>query len=118
MRLFALLAVAATTPIAGCASAASVRPTQAELARPSRTSVEIPLTGVGADQVVDAISAEDIGKFPDSNLAAAIQRVPGVSISRGASALGGVPTSTGDATQITVRGFGPSAAIPILRISR
>jgi TonB-dependent receptor len=61
-----------------------------------------------ADGVVDAISAEDIGKFPDSNLAAAIQRVPGVSISRGASVLGGVPTSTGDATQITVRGFGPS----------
>jgi TonB-dependent receptor len=58
--------------------------------------------------VVDAISAEDIGKFPDSNLAAAIQRVPGVSVSRGASALGGVPTSTGAATQITVRGFGPS----------
>lgn len=61
-----------------------------------------------SDGVVDAISAEDIGKFPDSNLAAAIQRVPGVSVSRGASALGGVPTSTGDATQITVRGFGPS----------
>src|SRR5262245_46748807 len=57
--------------------------------------------------VVDAISAEDIGKFPDSNLAAAIQRVPGVSVSRGASVLGGTPTSTGDATQITVRGFGP-----------
>jgi TonB-dependent receptor len=58
--------------------------------------------------VVDAISAEDIGKFPDSNLAAALQRIPGVSVSRGASALGGVPTSTGAATQITVRGFGPS----------
>lgn len=58
--------------------------------------------------VVDAISAEDIGKFPDSSLAAAIQRVPGVSVSRGASALGGTPTSTGTATQITVRGFGPS----------
>src|SRR5262245_11638195 len=53
-----------------------------------------------ADGVVDAISAEDIGKFPDSNLAAAIQRVPGVSVSRGASVLGGVPTSTGSATQI------------------
>ena len=61
-----------------------------------------------SDGVVDAISAEDIGKFPDSNLAAAIQRVPGVSISRGASSMGGVPTSTGDATEITVRGFGPS----------
>ena len=58
--------------------------------------------------VVDAISAEDIGKFPDSNLAAALQRIPGVSISRGTSSVGGVPTSTGDATEITVRGFGPS----------
>ena len=61
-----------------------------------------------SDGVVDAISAEDIGKFPDSNLAAAMMRVPGVSISRGTSAMGGVPTSIGDATQITVRGFGPS----------
>jgi TonB-dependent receptor len=49
--------------------------------------------------VVDAISSEDIGKFPDSNLAAAVQRVPGISISR---------TSTGKASQVTIRGFGPS----------
>ena len=28
--------------------------------------------------VVDAISAEDIGKFPDSNVAASLQRLPGV----------------------------------------
>jgi len=58
--------------------------------------------------IVDAISAEDIGKFPDSNVASALQRIPGVSISRGTSSLGGVPTTTGDATAITVRGFGPS----------
>ena len=49
--------------------------------------------------VVDAISSEDIGKFPDNNLAAAVQRVPGISISR---------TSTGKASQVTIRGFGPS----------
>ena len=57
--------------------------------------------------IVDAISAEDIGKFPDSNVAAALQRVPGVSVSRGTSSLGGLPGTTGDATAITVRGFGP-----------
>jgi TonB-dependent receptor len=68
-------------------------------------SLEIKKNSLG---VVDAISAEDIGKFPDVNLASALQRIPGVSISRGAAAMGGVPTSTGDATQITVRGFGPS----------
>ena len=49
--------------------------------------------------VVDAISAEDIGKFPDTNLAAAVQRVPGVTISR---------DGFGNASQVTVRGFGPA----------
>ena len=61
-----------------------------------------------AEGLVDAISATDLGKFPDSDLAAAMQRIPGVSISRGVSSSGGLPTSTGDATEITVRGFGPS----------
>ena len=48
--------------------------------------------------IVDAISAEDIGKFPDSNVAAALQRLPGVSISRAGA--------RGEPTGITVRGFG------------
>ena len=42
--------------------------------------------------VVDAISAEDIGKFPDSNVAASLQRVPGVSIQR--NGMRGEPTAT------------------------
>jgi iron complex outermembrane receptor protein len=48
--------------------------------------------------VVDAISAEDIGKFPDSNVAAALQRLPGVSIQRSGS--------RGEATGVSIRGFG------------
>ena len=47
--------------------------------------------------LVDAITAEDIGKFPDQNLAEALQRIPGVSISR----------ANNEGSQITVRGFGP-----------
>ncbi len=47
--------------------------------------------------VVDAISAEDIGKFPDANLAESLQRVTGVSIDR----------ERGEGSQVTVRGFGP-----------
>ena len=35
--------------------------------------------------VVDAISAEDIGQFPDSSIGEAMQRIPGISISRGNS---------------------------------
>ncbi|MDR6935313.1 TonB-dependent receptor [Luteibacter sp. 3190] len=47
--------------------------------------------------VVDSISAEEAGKFPDPNVADALQRVPGVSVNR----------SGGESSQIAVRGFGP-----------
>ncbi|WP_179957693.1 TonB-dependent receptor [Exilibacterium tricleocarpae] len=35
-----------------------------------------------ADAVVDAINAEDIGKFPDKNVADSLQRIPGISVDR------------------------------------
>src|SRR5579863_556971 len=62
-----------------------------------------------SDGIVDAISSEDIGKFPDSNLATAMERIPGVTVSRQAVALTGTggTSSGGGASQITVRGFGP-----------
>ncbi|MFD1789724.1 TonB-dependent receptor [Sphingomonas floccifaciens] len=47
--------------------------------------------------VVDSISAEDIGKFPDSNLAESMQRLPGVAITRG---------DGGEGKTISVRGLG------------
>jgi TonB-dependent receptor len=47
--------------------------------------------------VVDAITAEDIGKFPDTNLAESIQRIPGVTIDR----------MNNEGSRVTVRGFGP-----------
>jgi len=50
-----------------------------------------------ASGVVDAITAEDIGAFPDSNLAESIQRISGVSIDR----------SNNEGSKVTVRGFGP-----------
>ncbi|HBO15441.1 MAG TPA: hypothetical protein DD440_03805, partial [Porticoccaceae bacterium] len=47
--------------------------------------------------MMDAVLAEDIGKFPDTNLAESLQRIPGVAISR----------SNGEGDQLTVRGMGP-----------
>jgi TonB-dependent receptor len=47
----------------------------------------------------DSIFAEDIGKFPDLNIAESLQRVPGVQLTRDV---------TGEGTQISVRGLGPS----------
>ncbi len=70
---------------------------------------EVTVTGIRASMeramdikrdsagVVDAISAEDMGKFPDTNLAESLQRITGVSIDR----------SNGEGSRITVRGFGP-----------
>lgn len=47
-------------------------------------------------QVVDAIVAEDIGKFPDQNVAEALQRITGVTITRNA----------GEGQNVVVRGLG------------
>jgi len=47
--------------------------------------------------VVDVIKAEDIGKFPDSNLAESLQRIPGVAIIR----------EGGEGRSISVRGLNP-----------
>jgi len=47
--------------------------------------------------VMDAISAQDLGVFPDTNLAESLQRITGVSISR----------ERGEGAEVTVRGFGP-----------
>jgi len=49
-----------------------------------------------ATGVVDAISAEDIGKLPDSSIAESIARLPGISAQR----------LDGRASKITLRGFG------------
>ena len=46
---------------------------------------------------VDAISAEDVGKLPDSNIAEALQRVAGVSIQR----------NRGEGDFVSIRGLGP-----------
>lgn len=54
--------------------------------------------------VVDSISAEDIGRFPDTNLAESLQRIPGVSIDR----------SIGEGARITVRGVGPDYNLVLL----
>lgn len=55
--------------------------------------------------LVDGIVAEDIGKFPDTNLAESMQRIAGVSIDRNPS---------GEGSKITVRGVGPDGNLVLL----
>jgi TonB-dependent receptor len=102
----------------------AVTPADAQTAAPGAESsdlTEIVVTGIRAslqesldikrdsDGIVDAISAEDIGKFPDANLATAMERIPGVTVTRQSVTLTGTggTSSAGGSTQITVRGFGP-----------
>ncbi|MCC2975191.1 TonB-dependent receptor [Sphingomonas sp. PL-96] len=70
-------------------------------------SDEIVITGVraslssaqsikrNADQIVDSIVAEDIGKLPDRNVAEALQRITGVQIQR----------SYGEGSSVAIRGL-------------
>ena len=55
----------------------------------------------GGDQVVDAITAEDVGKFPDNNIAESLQRITGVAIDR----------DGGEGQFITVRVWGRSLTL-------
>jgi TonB-dependent receptor len=67
-------------------------------------SLDIKMQSVG---VVDAISAEDIGAFPDASLGEAMQRIPGVTVTRTTmGGTGGPELYTGSPSGITVRGFG------------
>jgi len=49
--------------------------------------------------IVDAISAEDIGKFPDLNLSESLQRIPGITVDR---------NNIGEGSTINLRGLGPT----------
>ncbi|EWH11493.1 TonB-dependent receptor [Catenovulum agarivorans DS-2] len=64
-------------------------------------SVDLKRSAAG---IVDAISAEDMGKFPDTNLAESLQRITGVSIDR----------SNGEGSKVTVRGVGPDNNLVLL----
>jgi hypothetical protein len=99
-----LLALAVALALAGNAGA------QQQSANPNATDLDtVTVTGYrasvekaldikrGEAGVVDAIVAEDIGKFPDLNLAESLQRIPGVVITREA----------GEGRNISVRGLGP-----------
>ncbi len=107
IRRFFLLSLLTGTSLAGAIPAIA----QVASAPPKAESAldEIVVTGTRASLehsldikrqtigVVDSISAEDIGKLPDQNVAESLQRVPGVSIDR----------DQGEGRFITVRGFGP-----------
>jgi len=57
-----------------------------------------------ADTVTEVVTAEDIGKLPDKNIADAVQRLPGVTISSAAGGEGGFDEND----RVSMRGTNPS----------
>ena len=96
----ALAMLAITTPSAAQQSGSppgSPAPQRIEVTG-FRSSLESALQDKREDNgIIDVIKAEDIAKFPDTNLAESLQRVPGVVIDRDA----------GEGRTITIRGLGP-----------
>lgn len=54
-----------------------------------------------ANAIVEVVNAEDVGKFPDKNVADALQRVPGVVVTR----------SGGEGKNVSVRGLAPELTL-------
>ncbi|KRG71480.1 TonB-dependent receptor [Pseudoxanthomonas dokdonensis] len=113
-----LLTSALMMALAGPAFAQSADPLQAtSTAETDATTLDtVTVTGIRASLsqsmnlkrdsqgVVDGIVAEDIGKFPDTNLAESLQRISGVSIDR----------VNGEGSKVTVRGIGPDFNLVLL----
>lgn len=96
---------AQATDLASAAPAPSVAqsPTSAESANDiivtgyRRSLAESTFAKRDATGFTDSIFAEDIGKFPDTNIAESFNRIPGITISR---------DITGEGTNVAIRGLG------------
>jgi TonB-dependent receptor len=101
---------ALSVAIAGLFSGQAMAVQQAQQVAAEKEQIEvIAVTGIrsslkstmedkkSSSVVSDGIKAEDLGKFPDLNVAESLQRITGVSIDR----------SGGEGQAVTIRGFGP-----------
>ena len=109
-----------TTPVAAAVAALLCSATLAQAqqaAAPAQPPTEtVVITGIrrgiesaisvkkNADNIVEAISAEDLGKLPDTSIAESISRLPGVAAQR----------TDGRAQQISIRGMAPDFSTTLL----
>lgn len=107
----ALTGAAATLTMMGM-----VAPVSAQEAASNNGAEEVVITGIRAslqaaletkrnsESIVDAVTAEDVGKFPDKNVAESLQRIPGVTIQRG----------FGEGAAVSIRGTGQDLTLTTL----
>src|SRR5262245_57919051 len=107
VRRSALLSAAISSCLTMGAYAAQAAQPSAAASTTTEPLEEVVVTGFRAsladalqnkresNQIIESVSAEDIGKFPDQNVAESLQRLPGVSIDR----------SNGQGTKARIRGL-------------
>jgi iron complex outermembrane receptor protein len=94
-----VFAQAAPAAAPAASAAASAPETQQVVVTGIRRGIEAAISvKKNSDQIVEAISSEDIGKLPDTTIAESLARLPGVTAQRDKS---------GNATNINIRGLGP-----------
>lgn len=113
MRLRHMMLI--STVLTGVSTTASAQVTPPSTTAPSGEAVraeesDIVVTGIragitsaietkrNADSIVDVISAEDVGKFPDSNIADSLARLPGITVDR----------QFGEGEQLSIAGVEPA----------
>ncbi len=106
-----LLSLCLTAAIAQAQAQNQTTPPPPAAAAPTADLQEVVVTGYrrsltestdakrDATGFIDQVNAEDIGKFPDTNIAESFNRIPGITISR---------DITGEGTDIAIRGLGTS----------
>lgn len=111
-----LFAIVLGAPV-GLAGAQSAAPESSTAADPEAELEEIVVVGVRASLtmsrdikressvVQDSIVAEDLGRFPDANVADSLSHIPGITLQR---------TRGGEGQFINVRGLGPAYSIVTL----
>jgi len=106
----AFVAFAATGSVYAQTGATPAAPSASQAAAGTGEAQQVVVTGIrrgieaaisvkkNADQIVEAISSEDIGKLPDTTIAESLARLPGVTAQR---------DRDGKATNVSIRGLGP-----------
>lgn len=116
LRLLGACSVFAIAANAGPAFAQAASPqVNAAVEDNAATEQDIVVTGIRqsvqasiavkrqSNAIVDAITAEDIGKLPDQNIAETLQRISGVQVDRGGL---GQQQFVGEGSGVTIRGIG------------
>jgi iron complex outermembrane receptor protein len=111
-----VVALGSSFPLAQAQGTGAAGPTQSATGLPESELQTVVITGIRAsleksisakreaESVVEVVSAEDIGKLPDKNLADAVQRLPGVNISKAGAGEGGFSEND----RVSIRGTSPS----------